>query len=287
VPLLVEISLRDILEAHQQLKLIKNKIKATELIKNKVFLLISFIATFYAIGGLTIYLIINSNLLLKRDLGLIIAIVSIVIAMIAILYTQLQSRRSISLNLISEKGKYNDDNFDIVHRWKIIEDQSRKLMTETDKKESNSIGFQIRFLSHMIARDEKEYFRIRELLQLRNKILHENYRLNPREYKEFLAFADDLIERLESINVPKPEEKSTLKIIKAVYGTPTKSLDATKILNSLVNNNRLEFIANNEIVGDPDVGTTKELSITYEINNKKFTKIFKEGEKVIIDKQNK
>ena len=50
-----------------------------------------------------------------------------------------------------------------------------------------------------------------------------------------------------------------------------------------MNNNRLEFIANNEIVGDPDVGTVKELIISYEINNQKFTKTFKEGDKVIIE----
>ena len=122
------------------------------------------------------------------------------------------------------------------------------------------------------------------MLQLRNKILHENYRLSTKEYSEFLQFADELINRLEFLNDQQSKNMPSLKIIKATYGTSKKSVDATRELNLLINNSRLEFIANNEIVGDTDEGTVKSLSITYEISGKEYTRTFNEGDKVTIDK---
>ena len=63
-------------------------------------------------------------------------------------------------------------------------------MTEADQKEAknNSVGFLIRFLSHKVARDEKEFLKIRELLQMRNKILHEEYKVSDVERKKYLDF---------------------------------------------------------------------------------------------------
>jgi hypothetical protein len=81
----------------------------------------------------------------------------------------------------------------------------------------------------------------------------------------------------------KKAEGKNLKVISATYATSNKSLDATRELNQLVRNNRLEFIANNEIVGDPDYGTVKKLNITYETNGNIKTKTFNENEKVIIE----
>lgn len=282
-----EISLRDILEAHQQVSQINSKIKSFESKKYRFFFLVSFSATLYAIGGILIYLFLNRAFSLEKDLGLIIAIIGVLLALFSILYIQMISNREYSKSSGSIKGNFNlTDSFDLVRRWQIIEELSKKLMSESDKEQStsNSLSFQIRFLSHKIAKDEKEFLKIRELLQLRNKILHENYRLSTKEYSEFLQFADELINRLEFLNIQQSKEMPSLRIIKAIYGTSKKSIDATKELNLLINNNRLEFIANNEIVGDPDEGTIKSLSITYEISGKEYTKTFKEGDKVVIDK---
>lgn len=282
-----EISLRDILEAQQQVNQSYNRNKLIENRKYRFLFLVSFSATIYAIGGILIYLFLNREFSLEKDLGLIIAVIGVLLALLSILYTQMISKREYSKSSGLIKTSFDlTDSFDLVRRWKIIEELSKKLMSESDKEQatSNSISFQIRFLTHKIAKDEKEFLKIRELLQLRNKILHENYRLSSKEYSEFLKFADELINRLEFLNVQQSTNMPSLRIIKAIYGTPKKSVDATKELNLLINNNRLEFIANNEIVGDPDEGTIKNLSITYEINGKEYTKTYKEGDKVIIDK---
>lgn len=281
-----EIALRDILDAQQPIDQIIYKNKTSEYKKNQLLMLVSFSATIYAIGGILIYLIKNETFSFKNDLGLIIAIIGVLLALFSVLVSQLISKRNLfTFAGLSQKYDDNVDSLEIVRRWQIIENLAKKVMTESDKKEltSSSVSFIIRFLSHKIAKDKTEFLKIRELLRLRSKILHENYKLNSKEKKEYINFADDLIERLELINAQKDETTGSLKIINAIYGTSKKSLDATKELNQLVNKNRLELIANNEIIGDPDIGTVKDLKITYELNGMTYTKSFKEGDKVIIE----
>jgi len=285
-----EISLRDILEAHQYLRPKTSKSDKVEEKKNRFFMLLTLSAIIYAIGGIIIYLIINKSFSIEKDLGLIIAIVGTLLALFSMFALQFKKRLDNSSLLSSERrSEKTTESFELVRRWQKIEELSKRLMTESDKNEStsNSVGFQIRFLSHKIAKDETEFLKIRELLQLRNRILHENYKLSSKEFAQFIDFADELIDRLEFIYNKQPIETTSLKILNALYGTPKNSVDATKALNLLINNNRLEFIANNEIAGDPDVGTVKNLSITYEINGKEYTKIYTEGDKVIIDSNKK
>jgi hypothetical protein len=285
-----EISLRDILEAQQFLRQVNSRSNRIEEKKSRFFTLITISAIIYAIGGIIIYLVINKNFSFEKDLGLIIAIVGVLLALFSMLGLLFTKKFNNSSLFNSERRiEKTEDNFELVRRWQKIEELSKKLMTESDEKGStpNSVGFQIRFLSHKIAKDETEFLKIRELLQIRNKILHENYNISPKEFNQFIRFADELIERLEFIYDKQPKEVTSLKVIKALYGTPKNSIDATKVLNLLINNNRLEFIANNEIAGDPDVGTVKNLSITYEINGKEYTKIYNEGDKVIIDSNKK
>jgi ABC-type multidrug transport system fused ATPase/permease subunit len=81
----------------------------------------------------------------------------------------------------------------------------------------------------------------------------------------------------------KKSFNQVLKVVEASYGTSNKSLDVTTILNQLINNNRLEFVANNDLVGeDPDFGTVKNLKITYKIDDLEKTENYIEGEKVTI-----
>jgi uncharacterized protein YutE (UPF0331/DUF86 family) len=249
-------------------------------------MIISFSGAIYAVAGILIYLYQNKKFSIENDLGLIIAIVGILLSLIAFLYGQLLSKRQFSSNTFTTTTTYSSaDSYEIVKRWQLIETLAKKTMSEDDQKNpmSNSVSFLIRFLSHKVAKNEKEFLKIRELLQLRNKILHEQYKLNDNERLEFLAFADDLIERLELAKSNTHFQKKTLKVVSAAYGTSKTSIDATKELNQLVKNNRLEFIANNEIVGDPEHGTVKQLNITFEINGVKQTKTFNEGDKVVIE----
>lgn len=279
-----EISLRDIIETHQaSLKTYQDKAKYLEYKRRRWVMMLTFSGAIYAVGGLLIYLFQNKKFSIESDLGLLVAIIGILISLVAFLYGQLISKKS--YDFYTKKSEIIEDNYDIVKRWQIIENLAKKIMTETDKNElsSNSVGFIIRFLSHKVAKNEKEFLKIRELLQLRNKILHSNYELSKSERIEFLNFADEIIERLEYSKDNVNKLDNNLRIIKAIYGTSKNSFDATEELNKLINNNRLEFIANNEIVGDPDKGTVKQLTITYSIDNLTHTKIFKEGDKVTIE----
>ncbi len=279
-----EISLRDILETNQ-LKHSGIGIEKSENRKKRMISLLALSGAVYSVLGILIYLFQNKKFAVETDLGLIIAITGIIISLISFLYGQLISKRYSFTQTTTATSIYSQSNdYDIVKRWQIIETLAKKFMTEADQKEAknNSVGFLIRFLSHKVAKDEKEFLKIRELLQMRNKILHQQYNMSDNERKEFLELADDLIERLESSKIESNPQEKTLKVNNAKYGSPKNSFDMTKELNQLINNNRLEFVLNNEIVGDPDPGVIKTLEISYEINGERQTRTYNEGAKVVI-----
>ena len=279
-----EISLRDILEAKQPFGKLMEKEK-DEYRKKRWTVLISFSGAIYAVAGILIYLFQNNKFSIENDLGLIIAIIGILFSLIGFLYGQLISKRYLFSKTVSRTPTFSDSSdYEIVKRWQVIETLAKQLMTEADQKESknNSVGFLIRFLSHKVAKNEKEFLKIRELLQTRNKILHEQFKVNELQRNEFLTFANELIERLENSKDENYPKKNSLKVISARYGSNKNYFDMTKELNQLIQNNRLEFILNNEIVGDPIQGVLKQLEITYEINGVKQTMTYNEGAKVVI-----
>jgi hypothetical protein len=279
-----EISLRDILEAKQPTLKIAEKEKAVYR-RKRWTLLISLSGAIYSLAGILIYLYQNKKFSLDNDFGLVIAVVGILITLIGYLYGQLISKRYLFATTTTKISTFaNSNDYEIVKRWQVIESLAKEFMSEADQKEArnNSVGFLIRFLSHKAAMNEKEFLKIRELLQTRNKILHEQYKLNDNERKEFLEFADEIIQRLEnSKEETKPLQKN-LKVVSAKYGSPKNSFDMTKELNELISNNRLEFVLNNEIVGDPDPGVVKHLELTYDINGDRQTRTYNEGAKVVI-----
>lgn len=279
-----EISLRDILEAKQPSgKLLENE--KYEFKRKRMTLLISFSGAVYAIAGILIYLFQNKKFALENDLGLIIAVIGILLSLIGFLYGQIISKRYLFTKTSTTTSTFTrSSDYEIVKRWHIIETLARQFMTEDDQREAknNSVGFLIRFLSHKVARDEKEFLQIRELLQTRNKILHEEYKLSDVERQRYLDFADALIQRLENSKDEHTSIHKTLKVIKANYGSPKNRFEMTKELNQLISNNRLEFVLNNEIVGDPDPGVVKQLELTYEINGDRQTRTYNEGTKVVI-----
>jgi hypothetical protein len=73
-----------------------------------------------------------------------------------------------------------------------------------------------------------------------------------------------------------------LEIISASYWTRKRSLDVTDELREMITNDQLEFIATNDIKGDPDPRTVKRLSIKYKFKGVEVAKEFKEGDRVII-----
>lgn len=278
-----EISLRDILEA-QKTTQTPHEADKYDYKKRRWTLLLSLSGAVYAAAGILIYLYQNKKFNSENDIGLIIAVVGILVTLIAFLYGQLTTRRYNSLFGHKDYLRANYKDYEIVKRWQLIEELAKKSMSPIDKSDfqSDSVSFLIRLLSHKVAKNEEEFLKIRELLQVRNKIIHEGYHMNERQRKELLNFSDELIQRLEITQEEDKTSPKTLRVINATYGTVNKSFDATKELNQLVTNNRLEFVLNNEIVGDPDPGIVKQLNITYSVGDDVRTETYEEGAKVII-----
>lgn len=283
-----EISLRDILEAQQPSDWLNESFEYYEYKKRRRIIIILISGALYTISGILIYLYQNNLFSIKNEIGLTISLIGIIVSIFAFIYYQFSMRRiSYFNNNTSIQKSYRSPsyNFEIVKRWQMIEELAKSSMSQEEQNSisSNSVSYLIRFLSHKIAKDEDDFQKIRELLQLRNKIVHEQYRPNSKENTEFLNFSEDLINRLENQQKTKSLKKNKLKIIEARYGNPSKYVDATKELQQLVKNNQLEFIVNNDIVGDPDYGTPKHLILIYELGGKKGRDTFNEGTKVILE----
>ena len=97
------------------------------------------------------------------------------------------------------------------------------------------------------------------------------------EESYFIVFEKGDIDK--SKQLVKVEEKTTqknikplkdLKIIKAEYGhfLPSGVMIATDILQKQINQNHLQVLINNNLLGDPIFGVVKELRVKYTINGK-------------------
>lgn len=198
-----EISLRDILEAQQPIKYSIEKGKYLEYKRKRWTMLMSLSGAVYAVAGILIYLYQNKKFSLEKDLGLIIAILGILITLVAYLYGQFLTRRLLIHGTeIPSKPYSRFDSYDIVKRWQIIEQLTTSIMklNSVSNSKSNSVNQVIRYLTENFASNDKEFMEIRELLQTRNRILHEGYSLSEDESRVYITIADNLIEKLEHAN---------------------------------------------------------------------------------------
>lgn len=76
------------------------------------------------------------------------------------------------------------------------------------------------------------------------------------------------------------ESKTDLTILSATYGAEGKVFDVKDILQSLVQDGRLETLATNDLAGDPIYGVVKTLLVNYEFENVVIEKSFIEGQEV-------
>ena len=198
-----EISLRDILEAKQPNEKTLEKEKYLDYKKKRRTMLLSFSGATYSIAGILIYLYQNNKFLVENDLGLIVAVIGVLIALISFLYQQLLTKRQyLSESTMNSNSHSFIDSYDIVKRWQIIEQLTVLIMKSKNigDSQSNSVNLVIRYLTENFTRSENEYLTTRSLLQIRNKILHEGYNLSDNEKKKYIEIADNLIEKLEQAN---------------------------------------------------------------------------------------
>lgn len=194
-----EISLRDILEAQQPTEKVIEKKNYEDYRRKRWTMLISFSGAIYAIAGILLYLFQNKKFSIENDLGLIVAFIGVLLTLLAYLYGQLLSRRHYITSIETPSTKIEIDNFDIVKRWQIIEQLTMTIMKENNLSENktNSVNQVIKYLTDNFTKSENEYLRIRQLLLVRNKILHEGHILTDNEKRQYLDIADNLIEELE------------------------------------------------------------------------------------------
>lgn len=83
---------------------------------------------------------------------------------------------------------------------------------------------------------------------------------------------------LQEANKATVDELLELAILEAKYYTSSASFDVTSKLQSLIVNNTLDTIANNDLVGDPHPGVVKKLKIKYSVGREVYEKEFGEGE---------
>jgi hypothetical protein len=75
------------------------------------------------------------------------------------------------------------------------------------------------------------------------------------------------------------ERLSTLEVIYAVYGSSENSKEATMEVKNRIKNNKLEIVADNSIVGDPDSGNPdKWLYVLYSLNGSLHLKYKVQGD---------
>lgn len=196
-----EISLRDILEAKESLFKAKLDKEKADYRRKRMLTIISLTGALYSIIGIFVYMYQNQEFVLEKNLGLVIAFTGIVTIFVGFAYTQLISRRLEQklLNKELDLKSYEND-FEIIKRWQVIEKLGSNLMRQRgySVNESRSINDILKFLS-MELKSDKLYIEMRELLSVRNRILHEGYDLSRNEKQLYIDNANKIIELLETL----------------------------------------------------------------------------------------
>ena len=163
--------------------------------------IISLSGALYSVIGIFVYIYQNQNFALEKNLGLVIALTGIITIFAGFAYTQLLTRRLEEKQLDNDTDYKNSENdFEIIKRWQIIEKLGSNLMRQKgfSVNESRSINDILKFLSSEL-RDDRLYMEMRELLSIRNKILHEGYDLGRHEKQMYIDKANKIIELLETL----------------------------------------------------------------------------------------
>src|SRR5690606_28634885 len=111
----------------------------------------------------------------ETDLGLIIAVIGILLTLLAFFYWQLLAKKQYVRVTSYTNASIPMDSYDIVKRWQIIEQLTISIMNENNisSSKSNSINQVIKYLTDNFTNSEADFMKIKSLLQIRNRILHE------------------------------------------------------------------------------------------------------------------
>jgi len=136
--------------------------------------------------------------------------------------------------------------------------------------------------------DQEELVRLRgEVAALREQAKEiENLRANTREAR---VAAEAALKTSGSQaaygQAAAPGNGSQLEVLSADYGTERKNLDVSAELRARIRGDTLKAMASNNLKGDPDFGQTKRLLVVYRFGGVIMTNEFREGEVVILPKE--
>lgn len=193
-----EISLRDIIEAKEEILYKKVDINKQESRKKRVTLMLSMTGALYSVFGILFYLYQNKSFDTTKDLGLIIAALGILISIVAFYYSQLITRRKVELLKDNTVIERDNSEFEIVRRWQTIEKLGTNLMLRDGISDdrAKSFNFILKYLSDKLF-DNSKTDELRKLLMARNQVVHSGIMMSKVEIEEMIKTADEIIDELE------------------------------------------------------------------------------------------
>jgi hypothetical protein len=193
-----EISLRDIIEAKEEILFKRMDINKQESKKKRLTLLLSMTGAVYSVFGILFYLYQNKSFDTTKDLGLIIAALGILISITAFYYSQLLSRRKIELIKNNSIIERDNSEFEIVRRWQTIEKLGTDLMQREGISDdrAKSFNYILKYLSDKLF-DNSKTDQLRRLLMARNQVVHSGVTMTKIEIEELIKTADEIIDELE------------------------------------------------------------------------------------------
>lgn len=193
-----EISLHDILKAKQEILSNKQSDITKEFRKRRIYLMISMVGMVYAVFGIMFYIYQNNRYDITKDIGLIIAALGIMVAIIGFIYAQITNTKSREIIVSTDITDNNSLEFEIVRKWRTIEQLSTTLMLKEgiSSDKAKSINFIVEFLSQQLA-NVINILDLKELLIARNKIVHKGKTFSKSELEEKLLVANNIIIELE------------------------------------------------------------------------------------------
>lgn len=195
-----EISLGDILEAKQLLVENKNEFERIEARRRRWTNMISLSGTLYIMAGFAIYLWQSEKFSLNTDWGLIVSGIGIISIVFGMFYTQVLFKKNTQAFEIGERLLGNSIDYEIVERWHVIERLTSTIMKQNgfNDNKSTSVSSIFDFLSTHLPEDN--ITKLRQLLQIRNKILHQSYRPSRTEKSDLISFSNQIIKNLDAMN---------------------------------------------------------------------------------------
>lgn len=193
-----EISLRDIIEAKEEILYKKVDINKQESRKKRMTLMLSMTGALYSVFGILFYLYQNKSFDATKDLGLIIAALGILISIVAFYYSQLITRRKVELLKDNTLIERDNSEFEIVRRWQTIEKLGTDLMLRDGISDdrAKSFNFILKYLSDKLF-DNSKTDELRKLLMARNQVVHSGIMMSKVEIEEMIKTADEIIDELE------------------------------------------------------------------------------------------